>query len=397
MSGSGSRLFRKIIPVWAAACFLLASLPACRPSPGLEEVDRVLAASWQSYAQRYIAADGRVVLAERKGESISEAQAYALLRALWTGDEAAFARVYVWTRANLSRRDTQGDHLLAWHWGQRPDGSWGVLDGNTAADANLDYAMALWLAARRGWQPPAPWPAYAAEAQAVAADILAKETVQLPSGELLLAPGNWHEFEPPYVLNPSYFSPAAYHLFARAGFDSRWETMRQGIYPLLERLGQGLGDRPGAGLFPDWVRLKVEGEFSPAEGRDTNFGWEAVRLPWRVALDGLWFSEDQARRLSRSLLPFFKQEWQSRGKLPAVYSYEGKPLVTYESPVLYAGVLGAALAAGDLEFAREMARKILSFYREDGDEAYFDAPDNYYANNWAWLGLALYAGRAKVF
>ena len=47
---------------------------------------------------------------------------------------------------------------------------------------------------------------------------------------------------------------------------------------------------------------------------------------------------------------------------------------------------------GDQDFAREMALKILSFYHEDGDRAYFEAPDNYYANNWAWLGLALYAG-----
>ena len=76
----------------------------------------------------------------------------------------------------------------------------------------------------------------------------------------------------------------------------------------------------------------------------------------------------------------------------AVYNFDGSPAVDYESPVLYAGVLAGALAAGDQDFAREMALKILSFYHEDGDRAYFEAPDHYYANNWAWLGLALYAG-----
>ena len=40
----------------------------------------------------------------------------------------------------------------------------------------------------------------------------------------------------------------------------------------------------------------------------------------------------------------------------------------------------------------KMAKKIISFYHEDRDQAYFEAPDHYYANNWAWLGLALYAG-----
>jgi ABC-type polysaccharide/polyol phosphate transport system ATPase subunit len=65
--------------------------------------------------------------------------------------------------------------------------------------------------------------------------------------------------------------------------------------------------------------------------------------------------------------------------------------------VLYAGVLAAALAAGDQDFARQMAEKILSFYREEKAQAYFVSEDNYYANNWAWLGLALYAGWVKVF
>jgi endoglucanase len=391
-------LLRKIIHTQAAFCLILAGLAGCSPSPGLHELEAVLHNSWRSYARRYIAPDGRVVLAERGGESISEAQAYALLRALWVGDEVTFGRVSAWTLEHLSRRTSHGDHLLAWHWGKKPDGSWGVLDWNTAGDADLDFAVALWLAARRGWKPLPPWPAHDAEARAVAADILAKEVVQLPSGELLLAPGNWHEFEPPHLLNPSYFSPAAYNLFAKAGLEPRWQALHRSVYPILATLARGLGDMSGVGLFPDWVRLRGNGEFFPPSGRDTNFGWEAVRLPWRVALDRLWFNEEQAAKLlGGSFLPFFRQEWQTRGKLPAVYSYDGKPLVAYESPVLYAGVLAAALAAGDQDFAREMAAKILSFYRTEGEEAYFVTPENYYANNWAWLGLALYAGWVRIF
>ena len=68
----------------------------------------------------------------------------------------------------------------------------------------------------------------------------------------------------------------------------------------------------------------------------------------------------------------------------------------YESPVLYAGVLAGALAAGDRDFARDMAQKIMTFYHEKDGQAYFVSPDHYYANNWAWLGLALYAGWVKL-
>jgi len=161
-------------------------------------------------------------------------------------------------------------------------------------------------------------------------------------------------------------------------------------------MSQGLEDHPGVGLFPDWCRVDAAGRVTPAPGKDTRFGWEAVRLPFRVALDGLWFGEPRAARLLKDrFLPFFLGVWQKQGRLAAVYNFDGSPAVDYESPVLYAGVLAGALAAGDRDFARQLALKILAFYREQGDHAYFEDPDNYYANNWAWLGLALYAGWVK--
>lgn len=360
------------------------------------EIERALKASWQSYVRHYISPEGRVAIPERAGGSISEGQAYALLRALWADDPATFARVYHWTYKNLSRRQTHGDALLAWHWGRDQDGSEKVLDWNTATDGDLDYALALVLAARRGWRPPPGAPEYAAEARQVLQNILDLETVRLPGGELLLTPGNWHEDRPPYLVNPSYFSPAAYRVFADLQPRAGWEGLRDAAYALLPRLASGMGDLKGVGLFPDWCRVDELGRPAPAPGRDTHFGWEAVRLPWRLALDGLWFREERATRLlQQRFLPFFQQEWQARGRLMALYSYEGKPLVNYESPVLYAGVLAAALAARDQAFARQMAARILTFYRQEKDRAFFAEPDNYYADNWAWLGLALYAGWVK--
>jgi len=317
---------------------------------------------------------------------------------VWAGDEATFGLVHAWTQRHLSRAPGAGDHLLAWSWGRRPDGSWGLKDANTASDGDLDYALALALAARRGWRPPPDLPDYLEEARQVMGAILEKETVALPGGEVLLTPGNWHEAAPPYLANPSYFSPAAYRLFGQIQPDPRWMALHHSTYRLLGELTRGLGGQAGVGLFPDWCRVHEAGEVFPAPGRDTRFGWEAVRLPWRLALDRLWFGETQAAHLlGQKFLPFFKREWQAKGRLVAVYNYDGTPGADYESPVLYAGVLAGALAAGDQDFARQMARHILSFYHEKDGRAYFVAPDDYYGNNWAWLGLALYAGWTKPF
>jgi endoglucanase len=399
---------------------------ACQLDPTKARVERVLTASWQSYCRHFIKSDGQVVIPEEGGGTISEAQAYALLRAVWANDAAVFNRVYSFTYEKLSRVRTHGDNLLSWRWGRLPDGSKGVLDANSATDGDLDYALALVLAHRLGWRAPAGLPDYREEALRVQAAILAKEVVTLPGGELLLTPGNWHELAPPYLVNPSYFSPAAYRLFAyssgapdrqgstipvgavrepplqpdadRTNDRARWSRLHQSTYKLLGQLSRGLEGQPGVGLFPDWCRMDAAGGLAPAPGKDTRFGWEAVRLPYRVALDSLWFKEPRAAQLLKDkFLAFFKSQWQARARLAAVYNFDGSPAVDYESPVLYAGVLAGALAAGDRDFAHQMALKILSFYREDGGRAYFEAPDHYYANNWAWLGLALYAGWVKAF
>lgn len=358
----------------------------------------VLQASWASYRENFLSPDGRVILAERGGGSISEAQAYALLRALWAGDEDTFCRVYRWTKSHLSRQATHGDGLLAWHWGQKPDGSFGVLDWNTASDGDLDYAVALLLASRRGWRAPPDLPEYDTEARRVAQDLLAKEVVEVPPGWLLLAPGNWHQGKAPYLLNPSYFFPAAYRLLAQSGFGKEFGRLHAEVYPFLRRLTKSLGEIPGVGLVPDWVEVTAEGGLVPASNRSSHFGWEAVRLPWRLALDRLWYGDLNAAALCREqFLPFFRREWRDKRRLVAQYAYDGTPQADFESPVLYAGALAAGMAAGDQEFAWQMAQKILTFYQEKGNQAYFVSPEEYYANNWAWFGLALYAGWVRLF
>jgi endoglucanase len=423
------------------AILLCAASFACQQNSSLAAMDSVLRTAWQSYREQFIAPEGRVMIPERRGGSISEGQAYGLLRAVWAGDDATFGRVYAWTYLHLSRVKTHGDSLLSWLWGPRPDGSWGVLDANTATDADLDYALALTLAARRGWRAPAGLPDYGDEARRVQADIWTHEVVSLPDGEPLLTPGNWHEKQPPYLVNPSYFSPAAYQSFGlaanskagshavlqpaansgqpitgegRGGVIARcalllrsvslergkpdWERLRRGTYDLMGQINLGLGEAPGVGLVPDWCRVDSRGRVAAAPGRDTCFGWEAVRVPWRLALDYLWCHDNRAPQfLNAKFLPFFKKAWQAHGRLAAVYNLDGTPAVSYESPVMYAGVLAAALSCGDRDFAGEMAGKIISFYHREDGRAYFEAPDHYYANNWAWLGLALYADWVKPF
>lgn len=372
------------------------SAPASGPEFA-KRLDNILQKTWESYKVDFISADGRVIRPQNERDSISEGQAYALLRAVWSRDQATFDRCYAWTEAHLSRQAKEGDHLLAWRWGQTATGQWQVLDWNSASDADLDYALALILAHRQWGQPGRPLPDYLAKARLVLCDILAQETAPDPSGRWWLIPGNWVQPKLPLLLNPSYFSPAWYRLFFEVTADRRWLELIDSTYFALEKLGRRLGDATGVGLFPDWCVLAAPDHFAPFPERSSHYGWEAVRIPWRVALDQLWFREARASEcLRNTLLPFYTQQWARQGKLVAQYTYQGKPVGDYESPAMYAGVLAAALAAKQPDLARRAAERIVAMYHQEGKRAYFNQPDDYYGNNWGWLGLATYRDRVNT-
>ncbi len=356
-------------------------------------LDTILAASWQFYKVHFIQADGRVVRPENHHDTISEGQAYALLRAVWSNDQATFDRVYAWTEAHLSQQPRNGRHLLAWHFGQDDQGQWRLLDANSATDADLDYALALLLAHRRWGRPTGSLPDYQEKALLVLKDILAHSTCQDQWGRLWLMPGDWAPCQPPLLLNPSYFSPAAYEVFYWTGGDRRWLQLTDSAYLALDLVSRRLGEQTGVGLVPDWCLLHDREAFAPAPDQSAAFGWDAIRVPWRVGLAGVWFQDQRAGDvLAKTFLPFARQQWQAHGRLPAIFSYDGRALEDYDSPVLYASLVTAALAAGDKPLARQAVEKILAFYQESPDGGFFNRPNDYYGNNWAWFGLATYRG-----
>ena len=98
--------------------------------------------AWQDYKEDFLQDDGRVIDYFAEARSTSEGQAYSLFFALVAGDRPAFDRILKWTQLNLSGGDLSS-RLMAWKWGQRPDRSWGVIDGNPAGDADVWLAYTL--------------------------------------------------------------------------------------------------------------------------------------------------------------------------------------------------------------------------------------------------------------
>ena len=110
-------------------------------------------AAYRTFVERFVQADGRVIdYSTPTQQTTSEGQSYGMFFALVANDRATFDRLLDWTRANLAGNqfDAQNVRLPSWQWGKKPDGSFGVLDPNSASDSDLWIAYDL-LQAGRLW------------------------------------------------------------------------------------------------------------------------------------------------------------------------------------------------------------------------------------------------------
>lgn len=277
---------------------------------------------WKSYKKNFILSDGRVQRPEHDFDTVSEGQAYAMLFSAFLNDKNTFDLILSWTEEHLSRIRKHGDSLLAWHW------KGGVVnDWMAASDADCDYAFALLLASHQ-WKEHI----YHEKAVQVINDILKLETVRGVDNRLFLLPGLWgNEENGNLVQNPSYYSPAAFRLFYEATRDMRWLDLIEAGYWILRQSGARLDDMHGCGLVPDWCIVDARGNIVRAEGRSSDYGWEAVRVPMRAGLDMLWYGSDEAKKVLEKVYRALQISISDVGDIKAVYRYTGEPVVEYGS------------------------------------------------------------------
>lgn len=357
--------------------------------PMLLTEEAALTDLWREYKDTYLdAASRRTIDHQAGGITTSEGQSYTMLRAAWMDDQATFADSWQWTKDNLQR----DDYLMAWRFGERADGSFGIQydlgGGNTATDADVDIAFALLMAYSR-WKDDA----YLYDALPVIQSIWEKEVVLVGGEPVLVANDLERDNAQRVLLNPSYFAPYAYRVFANVDPDRDWLGLVDNTYALLEDLNrQPLDADRSAGLPPDWVYLdRRTGDFSAASGNlTTRFSYDALRLPWRLALDNIWYGEERARRLLERQA-VLAREWTRGNRLVAAYNRDGTPAVTYEAPAMYGGAMGY-FAVVQPDLAPEVyADALLPLY--DADTGGLTEPLGYYDSNWVWFGMALYLGK----
>lgn len=198
---------------------------------------------WRTFLDHFLLADGRVLDASTpKQHSSSEGQSYGMFFALVANDQDAFERMWRWAVNNLAQGNI-ANHLPAWIWGQDEQGRWGVIDDNSASDAELWFVYALLEAGRR-WQRED----YLYDARVLLARVEAEEVANLPGLGKMLLPGPRYFALPDRVwrLNPSYLPLPVLRRLAQASPQGPWDEIAANTVAMLRAIGP-------KGYAADWV------------------------------------------------------------------------------------------------------------------------------------------------
>ncbi|HUZ77031.1 MAG TPA: glycosyl hydrolase family 8 [Chloroflexota bacterium] len=331
-----------------------------------------------AYMNQHFGRQGAYVAAA--GDVTSESQGYGLLRDAWLGDRSSFAQTWSWTRAHLMNQ--QG--LLGWEW---RDGA--LADAHSASDADTDVALAL-LMAGKAWNNSA----YLAAGAAMVSSIWKGDVVTV-GGKPYLAGGNWAQKDAVVGINPSYFAPYAYRVFALVDPAHPWTQLVDSSYQVLFAASSApLGGSKAAGLPPDWVGLnRATGQlqaFNDGKGDLTQYGYDGARAYWRIALDLRWFNDGRARAYLQQA-GFLREEVQRSGAPAAVYKHDGQPVQHGASVVGDVGALSALLTLDPTQANRLYASQLLAAASGTPGATYWASGSDLYAQEWGWFGTALYA------
>lgn len=342
---------------------------------------------WQNYKESYVdPASGRTFDTQNNNDTTSEGESYTMLRAVWMDDQATFDASWSWTQKNLQHPT---DHLFSWLYGNEGNGTEGIITAqngqNSASDADTDIALALVFAYSR-WQDPA----YLQSAMQIIPNIWKYDVFTVGGKPYLGASDLAAQPVAEEAVNPSYFNPYAYRIFAVLDPGQNWNGLTQTSYALLENsMSSPLDKNASADLPPDWVDVNTAtGALSApvASGQATTFGYDALRVPFRLALDWEWYHDPEDQTILQQM-SFLGSTWGEHQALAGVYGHDGTVAGNYESPAMYGGAMGYFMVADPTAAPAVYAQKLESLYNPDAET--WKLPLSYYDSNIVWFGMAL--------
>jgi len=331
--------------------------PNCGYPSSCNDADVMTA--WATYKTKMVVNAGsgmlRVQRPESSNDTVSEGIAYGMLMAAVMADKSTFDGL--WTYAQTKKN---GNGLMTWHL----DANGGQVSGpGAASDADEDMAFALILADKQ-------WGGYTSAANGLLSSMLAHE---LTSGNLLLPDdsGNMNS-----DANPSYYAPAYYKVFQTYSGQSRWGQVVDQVYAVLSKCANTT-----TGLVPDWCNAS-----SGAVARNTSYGYDAARTPFRIALDACWNNDTRAVSYLTKVGGFFNTLGASN--IRDGFSLTGTVTGMYPGIAAFVGPAGVSGMPGKLDtLMRNTYATVTAVVKTGTSSAY-----NYYNASWGVLSIMLMTG-----
>lgn len=369
---------------------------------------------WQGIKARNIDGYGTGLIhrpkSETPGDAVSEGVGYGMLVSLFSNDQETFNKI--WEAGN--------SHMWGscyYNWQVGPTGR--VIGRGAATDAEEDIALSLIFADKL--VKAGKWSEYSSPTAGAYIDHAKKimncmwSTEQITSSGIIAPGAGWGGND---FVNPGYFSPAWYKIFAEYDSDHNWKSVVDQSYSILANsVGYEFG------LIPDWMTpaggFAGSGLGYNAYGDGLYCFKDAIRSLWRVAIDAVWFDEPRAISLLTNAMNFIN----SKGGAPAANFYQtdgnlvpaediwdtwndgATPRPRQEHSHLTIGMWAtAAVAAGSDDDLKSFSTEMAKFYDGEGKDYFGNAVDPlggtedtlhnemYFDQFLAWFGASMMSG-----
>ena len=331
---------------------------------------------WDHYAAHFVNPQGRVIDPDRSAMTTSEGQSYAMFFALVAGDTGSFNRIASWTEDNLAQGDL-AKNLPAWSWGHKNDGSWGVLDQNSASDSDLWVAYSL-IEAGRLWAQPR----YSKTGRAMLTLIAKTESAVLPQVGTVLLPGRYgfHPDADHWVLNPSYMPLPLLLAAKEVDPQGPWHSMASALPNWLEQASP-------SGFAMDWVEYTTGKGFSavaePGSSAKSACGsYDAIRV---YLWAGITAQQSPGATKLLSLFAPMSNYVKAHLSPPEAVNPDGSISSTTAPPGFSAAVLPFLIASGEKSAAGLQLRNVQA--QMEPSTGLLGDPPRYYDQNLALFAL----------
>jgi endo-1,4-beta-D-glucanase Y len=287
--------------------------------------------AYQNWKTKFF--DGTKIFRPENGnDTVSEGIAYGMLIGVFMDDQPMFDALWSYAKAHPSPKS---DGLMTFCI---PAGTNSCSGNGSATDADEDMAYALLMASKQ-WSGGT----YGADATTMIGNIYTHEV----SGNVLLA-GDSFGSAGTNQLDPSYFAPSYYRVFARVDSGHNWMGVVDESYTILAAASGS------DGLVPNWVNQSGAGITLSNSSVDPYFGYDACRIPFRVGMDYCLNGESRAQTYANLIVAFYASK-SSATSLTGIndgYTTAGDnptgTLGDYAAGMAFTGPGGvAAMAAGN--------------------------------------------------